>query len=300
MWFARALTRKGHTVIAITRSGPGELEGLRAERLGQLPGCEIIYGVAYGGSEFLDVVKRHGPLDLFCHHGADTVGYRSPDFDALGAAESATRQIVSVLAALRDVGCHRLLLTGSIFEANEGAGCLPLRAFSPYGLSKTLVSEILSYYADREGFGFGKFVIPNPFGPYEEQRFTNYLVRCWSRGEVATVNTPAYVRDNVPVSLLAMAYENFAVQLPDLGQRRINPSFYVGSQGAFAERFAREIGKRLNIVCSLSFARQTVFPEPKTRINTDLLEGDDFGWNEDDAWDELAKYYAVRFNLSHR
>ena len=47
----------------------------------------------------------------------------------------------------------------------------------------------------------GKFVIPDPF--FEEPRFYNYLVQSWLKAEVPAVRTPLYVRDNIPVDLLA-------------------------------------------------------------------------------------------------
>ena len=48
-----------------------------------------------------------------------------------------------------------------------------MRAFNAYGLSKGLTAAAAESYADRERFTFEKFVIPNPFGPYEEPRFTS-------------------------------------------------------------------------------------------------------------------------------
>jgi nucleoside-diphosphate-sugar epimerase len=74
-----------------------------------------------------------------------------------------------------------------VFEANEGLGSAPLRAFSPYGLSKGLTAAAAAFYADREGFTFEKFVIPNPFGPYEEPRFTAYLMKTWLARQTARV-----------------------------------------------------------------------------------------------------------------
>ena len=110
---------------------------------------------------------------------------------------------------MKDRGCGGLVLTGRVFEANEGAGSAPLRAFSPYGLSKGLTAAAAQFYADREGFTFEKFVIPNPFGPYEEPRFTAYLMKTRVAGETAGVQTPRDVRDNIHVSLLAKAYAAF-------------------------------------------------------------------------------------------
>ncbi len=156
-------------------------------------------------------------FDVLCHHGAEVGDYRSPDFDPYQAAAANLHRLPEVLRALKDRGCGRLVLTGSVFEANEGAGSTPLRAFSPYGLSKTLTAAAAAFYTDREGFTFEKFVIPNPFGPYEEPRFTAYLMKTWLAGETARVQTPRYVRDNIHVSLLAKAYAAFVGASPRAG-----------------------------------------------------------------------------------
>ena len=102
-----------------------------------------------------------------------------------------------------------VLLTGSVFESGEGAGSQGLPDFSPYGLSKALTARMFAYYCQRAGIGLGKFVIPNPFGPFEEPRFTAYLMKTWLAGATAACSSPAYVRDNIHVSLLAKVYAQF-------------------------------------------------------------------------------------------
>jgi UDP-glucose 4-epimerase len=206
-WFVRELVAAGHEVVTACRSG-GRYEGLRGERVRIVRElCETRFGCAFGNDEFLALAKTS--FDVLCHHGAEAGDYRSPDFDPYRAAAANLHRLPEVLRALKDRGCGRLVLTGSVFEANEGAGSMPLRAFSPYGLSKTLTAAAASFYADREGFTFEKFVIPNPFGPFEEPRFTAYLMKTWLAGETAHVQTPRYVRDNIHVSLLAKAYAAF-------------------------------------------------------------------------------------------
>ncbi|WP_068422859.1 hypothetical protein [Planctomyces sp. SH-PL62] len=138
----------------------------------------------------------------------------------------------------------------------------------------------------------GKFVIPNPFGPFEEPRFTAYLIKNWFEGKTPSCATPAYIRDNIPVSLLAKAYVPFVAGLPENpGFTRINPIGYAESQGDFALRVAREMRPRLNLPCEVELKKQTAFPEPYVRINTDILDADALGWDESAAWDAMAEYY---------
>jgi UDP-glucose 4-epimerase len=288
-WFVRELVAARHEVVAACR-GDGRYEGLRAERVRLVRElCDVRFACAFGTDNFLALTKTS--FDVLCHHGAEVGDYRSPDFDPYQAAAANLYRLPEVLRALKDRGCGRLVLTGSVFEANEGAGSTPLRAFSPYGLSKSLTAAAAEFYADREGFTFEKFVIPNPFGPYEEPRFTAYLMKTWLKGETARVQTPRYVRDNIHVSLLAKAYAAFVAASPAPSTvRRLNPSGYAESQGAFAQRVRGEVESRLGRPCRLELGERTEFPEPPVRINTDLCDAA-LGWKEAQAWGEFMQYY---------
>jgi UDP-glucose 4-epimerase len=290
-WFVRELVAAGHEVVAACR-GDGRYEGLRAERMRMVRElCEVRFGCAFGNDDFLALTQTS--FDVLCHHGAEVGDYRSPDFDPYRAAAANLHRLPAVLRALKDRGCGRLVLTGTFFEPNEGAGSKPLRAFNAYGLSKGLTATAAAFYADREGLTFEKFVIPHPFGPYEEPRFTAYLMKTWLAGDTARVQTPRYVRDNIPVSLLAKAYAAFVGASPPPGTaRRLNPSGYAESQGSFVERVRREAAARLGLLCRLELGVQTEFPEPPVRINTDLPDRETLGWNESAAWDEFVGYYT--------
>lgn len=296
LWFIRELSRAGHEVVATFRKRPEEYaDELRCKRVSlALDVCQGVFGCSFGDPEFLDLARREN-WDLFCHHAADVTNYKNPEFDPVSALENNTRNITAVLDALQARGHirSRLLVTGSVFENDEGAGSEGLPAFSPYGLSKSFTYQVFRYHAVRAGFALGKFVIPNPFGPYEDSpRFTAYLMKAWFAGQTASVNTPAYVRDNIHVTLLAKVYAKFAGELPDHPELlQIHPSGYAESQGAFALRFAREMRPRLGLPCEVDLKQQADFHEPRVRINTDLIDGQILDWDETRAWDEIAEYY---------
>jgi nucleoside-diphosphate-sugar epimerase len=293
-WFVTKLAEAGHDVVAtFTRSSidayGDDVRGRRVRRLSDR--CRPEFLCRFGDSRFLDVAEQE-KFDLVCHHAADVTNYKSPDFDVCAAVANNThgiREVLKVLAA-KSTG---VLFTGSIFGGREGAGSDDLRPFSPYGLSKSITADLFAYYCQTLNVRLGKFVIPNPFGPWEDPRFTAYLMRTWSTGDVASVRTPAYVRDNIHVSLLAAAYVEFANTVvnssSDFSQR--NPSGYVERQGDFAERVAREMRPRTKWECRLDCARQTEFEEPRDRHNTQPMEAKAFGWKESAAWDEFAQWY---------
>lgn len=293
-WFVQQLAAQGHQLVMPMRRTLEAYEGVRRERVLRAGRCgEAVFQCAFGDERFLDLISASSRWDVLCHHAADVTDYRSPDFDISAALHNNTNNLRRVLEAMTGRGCRRIVLTGSVFEPGEGAGSEGLPAFSPYGVSKALTAQVVEYYAQVAGMRLGKFVIPNPFGPYEEPRFTQYLLRTWFEGGTASVRTPDYVRDNIHVSLLARAYARFVASLPESpGRDRLNPSGYIESQGTFAERVAREMRLRLGLTCELELGKQTEFDEPRIRVNTDPLDADALGWDEAAAWEELASYYT--------
>ncbi|WP_294539546.1 NAD(P)-dependent oxidoreductase [uncultured Rhodoblastus sp.] len=293
-WFARALCDAGFHVVAPLRASVDNYrEGVRAERVRRLGEVAEIVGDSPFGSERFQELSKAGGFDLLCHHAARVGDYRSADFDITGALAENTHNLRCVLDILGKGGLRGLILTGSVFEQDEGAGEQPLVAFSPYGLSKGLTADVVAHRCREIGLSHGKFVIPNPFGPLEEPRFCAYLMRTWKKGEVARVNTPDYIRDNIHVSLLATSYAKFTERVRTGVGGKLNPSGYIESQGAFASRFAAAMRARLNLACDLELGIQTDFSEPMMRVNTDAATRYVEGWDEMQAWDEVASAYAV-------
>lgn len=290
LWFARNLSAKGHTVVAPLRGS--NYSGLRGNRVGELRRvAEIVEDCPFGSPRFLNLAGS-GTWDILCQHAATTGDYRNPDFDVVGAVADNTNNLPQVLKVMTAHGLRGVVVTGSAFEQDEGAGDDPMRAFSPYGLSKGLTWQYYRFLSETLCLNLGKFVIANPFGPFEEPRFCNYLIKSWFKGETPGVRTPLYVRDNIHVDLLALAYAAFVERTATSpGITRLNPSFYVESQGAFAIRFAREMSSRLGIACPVDLLEQHEFAEPMVRINTDRVDGKAFGWNEALSWDSEAEYY---------
>lgn len=295
-WFAKALSEGGHELVMPIRGAVDGYEGRRRERAEALRGFgRIEERVEFGDERFLELADDRDGWDLLAHHAAEVRDYHSPDFDVSAAFAANTRGLRPVLERLATHGCRRLLATGSVFEAGEGAGSDGLPSFSPYGLSKSLSWQAVEFHARRAGFACGKFVIPNPFGPFEEPRFTAYLMKTWHSGQAAGIRTPEYVRDNIHVDLLARTYERFAISIPDGDATvRLSPSGYVESQAAFAERFASAMRDRLDLECRLAYGRQEAFDEPRIRIGTTPATSIVEDWSETSAWDTIADHYAAR------
>lgn len=295
LWFVRTLAQAGHEIVCPLREAPDRYTGVRAERVNELRTVSRLEsGLVFGDEKFLTLLQSQS-WDILCHHAADAANYKSTDFDALAAARNNSLNLRKVLEAFRSTGGKAVVLTGTVFEAEEGQGEPPLRAFSPYGLSKTLTWQIFRYYCDRAGVPLGKFVIPNPFGPFEEPRFTAYLMNMWKQGQVAKVMTPDYRRDNIHIDLLAAVYAQFVGNVALMtGPQcvRFNPSGYPGTQGDFAQRVAAEVRSRTRWVCQLELMKQADFAEPMERVNTEPAAPLVPGWNETAAWDQFVRFYT--------
>lgn len=294
MWFARALAESGHDVtLTMTRTAigdyPDEARRVRIKRAAERA-SDVRWGVSFGDDAMMELLEDG--FDVLCHHGAEVTDYKSPDFNVAAALSRNTHELKRTLATFRHAGGRAVVLTGSVFEGDEGAGDDDRPHFSPYGLSKALTAQMFRHYCREQSLPLTKFVIPNPFGPFEEPRFTAYLMRTWRAGKIAGVNTPGYVRDNIHVDLLAQCYAAcIGTSINVIGFRRMSPSGYIESQGAFAQRLAREMNGRLGLECGLNLAQQTDISEPRIRVNLQPAQAIVSDWSEQAAWDHFASYY---------
>ncbi|MCA9779781.1 MAG: NAD(P)-dependent oxidoreductase [Candidatus Eremiobacteraeota bacterium] len=290
-WFGRALADEGHRVLGLFRKRSAaayeETRRRRVETTSQLHECA--FDCTFGEKRFLEIIRSHN-WDVYCHHASDVTDYRSPAFDPIAATRNNTLNLKSVLDALEASGCTRVIFTGSVFESGEGQGGEGLRAFSRYGVSKRLSWEIFLFECHERGLQLEKFVIPNPFGPLEEPRFTSFLANTWKDGRAATCHTPLYVRDNIPVDLLALEYGDF-VQDPET--RFCYPSGYIESQGRFTERVAAEFRARTSWDCRLEPTEQSDFSQPLIRVNSQPSQIRQPDWDEKRFWDDMVEFYRA-------
>ena len=299
-WFVKTLAAAGHEIVCPVTGDLERYTGVRRERVEKLKArCRLVPGAPFGSETFLKLAGAEN-FGLLCHHAAAVTNYKSADFDVLSALQNNS---LNLRAVLEDLKCP-VALTGSVFENDEGAG-LPRQsepaagdeqrpAFSPYGLSKGLTFQFFRHYCHEAGVPLGKFVIPNPFGPFEEPRFTAFLMKNWNAGKPVEVKTPDYVRDNIHVDLLAAVYVKFAGRVATAKEPllKINPSGYVGNQGEFARRVGCEVKSRLGWACELKLAKQEDFSEPLNRANTEPAVKLAPEWDEQKAWDAFAEFYA--------
>lgn len=284
MWIAQALAKAGHEVVAIARGGT-YADPLRQARMDRVAAvAKIVTDAPFGSARFIEVLSA-GRFDAIGLHGAEVGDYKSPTYDMPAAVAANTLNAEQVFAA---AGAARVVITGSVFEPNEGKGTEPLISFSPYGTAKALTGERLQQTAEAAGSPVARFVIPNPFGPWEERKFQRLVMTRWSKGEAVHIDQALYVRDNIPVDLLASAY--VATAEGRFGDY-CAPSCYAEPVGAFFERMARETRGRTGWECPLTLADAQVFAEPENRTNRTALDRAALGWSEAAFWNDYVDHY---------
>ena len=84
-------------------------------------GCESCSRVPFGSPGLPRPAARGGAVRHLCHHGAEVGDHRRADFDVDAAWPPTAGNLEAVLDALAAAGGNTVLLTGSVFETDEGA-----------------------------------------------------------------------------------------------------------------------------------------------------------------------------------
>lgn len=276
-WIVKELVASGHQVTAVFQHPMEKYSGLRKTRVDALKEiAEPVFACPFGSDAFLQVIQTGG-FDLLCHHASFVVNYKSMEFDYNYALKNNTHNIEEVMKAFVGSGGQKVILTGTVFEPGEGGG---ETAMYPYGLSKGLTWQVFSYYCRLYNLELAKFVVPAPFGVYEKEGLASYLMKSWMRKEVPVIKTPEYVRDHIPVELLARSYSYLIEQ----NLSRMAPKGFSESVGDFTKR----LSQHLDMPCEYVLNEQTEFSEPKVRVNTDTLT---MPWDEKSFWKRYTEYY---------
>ena len=283
-FFIEALANAGHEVVTTLTGSLSSYRGVRSLRVQKAATYATIHeGVSFGDDRFVNLVQCES-FDVFCHHGAWTKEYNSMNYDFGSAFSNNTRSMNIVCKALSENGCRKVIVSGSIFEEVE-------KLFSPYGLVKKLTAQTAEFYGTHFGMQVSKFVIPNPFGPLDNPKLIAHLMKDWHAGRSACVWPPLYVRDNIPVSLLALGFVHWVEQCPSIvGTSSFAPSGYISTMGEFVERVARELRPRLGLECAVEMGTQTDFSQPMVLVNDTPIRSMFPTWDEHCFWDQMAAH----------
>jgi len=285
IWFTKTMLDQGWECVAVTQNSK-VLSPAVEKRLNWIrkdyPNFEFVQ---------LENLPNYKDVDVVCLHGTATFDYRNPNFEI----EEALKQTLKVSEMIINLFPKAYFIhTGTFSEPNESFGDDNRTSFNPYSTSKQLI-----YEKHKEKVVSGKllkYVMPNPFGPLENHKFTGYLIQEWSSGKIPVIKTPNYIRDNVPIDLLARHYTSTINEFLNSGDvRTVWPSKYVESNLAFAERYARKFESYTGIHVELSAPQHHEYLEPRFRVNQNYCEDIVKNWDEDLSWRLIISEAHQRF-----
>jgi UDP-glucose 4-epimerase len=279
-FIAKYLLEEGFNVVGVV-SKNWINDSDKNQRLKSLTHSSNLRLIEY--SEYSDIKE----VDILCLHGTSTLNYRDKNFDTFRAVAETFEYNRSLIHHFP----HSFVIhTGTFSEPNESFGTELDRSFNNYSLSKAIIYDLTkSLFSDSRLLI--KFVMPNVFGPLESRKFIDYLLKSWAEGKVPTVSSPNYIRDNVPIDLLARHYLYVVKNISNLKQfDKIYPSKYIESNKDFSLRYKREFEKRTGIPLSINFNDLHEYFEPRIRVNSDFSENFVESWDEKDSWDHTVEY----------
>jgi UDP-glucose 4-epimerase len=291
-WFAHELVSRGARVVGVLTRPRRDYEELQAKRLAWLGDeVEFIDGAPVGSEILEESLRRLERIDVVGWHHAVVGDYRSPDFPVGHAIDSGLVGVPRLAAIAAERGCRAAVVTHSVFESGQG---IPPdgRAIGLYGVAKRAVSEGLTVQMDAVGIACSHFTICNPVGPLENARLTGYLVRHWLTGGIPELKAPHWIRDNIPIDLLALAYSD-ALEGAIEGQAEATvPSWRPMTNLEWAQLVSSEFGDRLGVPTPLAIAANLDDSEPTLRAGVDAIREPET-WSEAAFWDSYANFYAA-------
>lgn len=292
-WFARRLAARGHDVVAPLPRAESEYEGIRRQRVEMLAeSAEVVFGAPVGSDRLLECIAVQERLDVLCVHHAVVGDYRSAEFDVAAAVRSATDGAAGIVEAVAAKKGSVAMLTRSVFEAGQGVSDDP-RAIGLYAVAKSATVGVWAEHARRAGLTRAEFTITNPFGPYEEPRLVNFLAKSWAAGETPMLRAPWWVRDNIPVPLMAADYAACVEHAAQGEAVRRTPSHLVASNLEYARRIGQEFAARWERPCPVGIDAVLDTGEPHLRIGADRVDWSDHDLDETTFWDDHAAYYRA-------
>jgi len=296
-WFAKVLSEAGHSICCPLPRPRESYEGLKKKRLDSLPiEVDVIYEAPFGSDRFVALLDK--TFDALCLHGAYVEGYHSDQFDFSYALNQNLNQIDKVLKVAKSSGCKLVIWTSSIFEDAVHTEGKVAVAHKPIWL-KYALSKKISFICIRElcanyGLGFSRFVISNPFGPYEDAKFCYHLVQNILAGKKFDVQSPFYVRDMIHVGHLSESYVMLVQNSIDGDiTDELRPSEYPMRMIDFAALLCKKINFYYGIDYELGYCEQKVYDEPLVLVNNDNIRSELYSYNEPSQWNSYFKYYNI-------
>tara|TARA_Y100000589_G_C27188297_1_gene643611 strand:- start:1421 stop:2332 length:912 start_codon:yes stop_codon:yes gene_type:complete len=244
--FSKILLDAGHKIYALSS---GQKKSLTSYQKYFLEKLEIhdnfIPIISEYNCSFQKIIQINSNIDVFIIHGFNVANYKDQNINPFKMASDSLFWLSDFPKILKEKGCQLIAYTGTYFE-NFSA-----ELQTPYSLSKSMGWTYISNLFNE--FKLVKYLLPNPFGELESERFTHSLLKSLLTGTDFFLKEPYLIRDNIPVNFVLDFYkENIELEFKkdNINKLIISPSYFKETNLEFAKRV---INKVLEIYPSLKY-----------------------------------------------
>ena len=236
----KSLLNKGHKVIALSSGNLTRLTSLQKKELNSIyknRSFKLIINNYNFDKEFsLDDFEDN--IDAFIIHGFKALDYKNLKLDSLTLMRDSLYWLEPLPRFLRKKSCKLVTYTGTYFE-----NFIP-ELQTPYSLAKSMgwlyIKKLFSE------FKLFKYLLLNPYGSLESNKFTASIIKKWINRESVYLEYPYLIRDNIPAEFMIDDYinklENILTSKTTL-VKEFSPSYKIESNLEFALRFSSKLNK---------------------------------------------------------
>lgn len=297
-WFANELSSQGFEVICPLPRKIKDYTGIKKTRLDFVrTKVSILFNCPLGSTDFLELCSK--PFDFLGFHASYVKNYHKNDFKISKAFEENLKNIELTLSVIKK-HCRGIIYSSSIFENAINLETEDLSQYSlpwfNYAFAKKITYLSLKSLSEQNNISFKRFVITNPFGPYEDKKISYYIMKSIIEMKEISLRTPLYKRDMIHVQVLAKVYAMAFFELQNKNCSEVRPSQYNVPIQEFAKIMLTEMS-RYTKTKTLNIGKQKEFFEPKELLNDQKVSDSCPNLDYEIIWSEYYKYYKESTSL---
>lgn len=289
-WIANYFANKGYTIDAVlTKKTIRQYDSLRSERLSKLSdNINLIFDCKFGDNKFISLI-RSNQYEIIIHHASNVNNYNSDSFDWQLAINENTNNIEIVIEEIASNSNTIFAYSSTVFEKGGISKDQPI---NKYAFSKKISKEIIKFFCVKYNIKFTQIYITNPFGPLEDLKLNHHILSSWKKNTDVVIKTPKYIRDFIPVDLLAISYFEHIVSLQTSNNliSSYSPSGYKMKISDYLNFLSNKLYQLIGDKKEFKTEDQINFSEPIELVNDSnvLLNAI---WNEKEFWVQYFNYY---------
>ena len=259
--FAQELSKKNFIYCFVNRD-LDSYKNLKLKRLKILKKnkkIKLFFNSPFGSSKMINYLKKENEI-IFCFHHAQTKYSKNDNkFSLFNSFYKDTFNIDNFFKLLGHK-IKKIIFSSSIFQKDFSNTKID---FSKYAFNKSNTFMFIKFFCYHYDIQLINFIISNPFGQLEDQRFTYYLIKNWKTNKTPIINTPNLIRENILIDDLKKYY-SFAVNRIYIRKNiELKPRGLKMSNLNFAKYLKSKIEEFFSLELNLNYVHNLYEREPK-------------------------------------